>query len=318
MKTTKKPRIFIDGAAGTTGLGIRQRLEQLPVELLSIAPEKRKYAQARAELMALSDLTILCLPDDAAREAVKLILNLPDTTKPRVIDASTAFRTHADWVYGFAELNPDQHEKIKKAQWVANPGCYATGAIALLHPLIAQGILKSDYPLSINAISGYSGGGHAMIDAHNQNHGPAFELYALNLAHKHIPEIVHYTGLTKPPLFVPSVGHFERGMIVSVPLHLEIMNPTLTGRDIFHALSSHYAKTSSSPLSYVHVLEDDSPRLVAETLAGKDYMELRVHENSATRQAVLTARLDNLGKGASGAALQNIITMLDIPLEGDD
>ncbi|QHI94995.1 N-acetyl-gamma-glutamyl-phosphate reductase [Aristophania vespae] len=293
-------RIFIDGEAGTTGLGIRHRLESLPAhygfELLHIDPAQRKDPQARRDLMRQADITVLCLPDDAAREAVSLGEGLT-----RFLDASTAHRVDKNWVYGLPELTLEQSGKIRSASHVSNPGCYSTGAIALLRPLVKSGIIPPDYPISINAVSGYSGGGHSMIEAHEREKGPAFLLYGLNLEHKHLPEITHYSGLLHRPIFVPSVGHFPQGMIVSIPLHLVNLPGFPSVEDVREVLASAYKEAKT-----IRVCPDQTT-LTADELAGKDDMELRVHGHGG--QVVLTARLDNLGKGASGAAVRNLILM---------
>jgi len=294
-------RVFIDGEAGTTGLGIRDRLRGLPVEVLSIDPAKRKDPQARLEMMQGADLVILCLPDDAAREAVSLAATL-DTV--RILDASTAHRIAPHWEYGFPELDAGQTARIATARHVANPGCYPTGAIGLLRPLIDAGLMPADHPITINAVSGYSGGGRSEIEAHEKNGGPAFELYGLGLEHKHVPEIMHYAGLTRRPLFVPSIGHFAQGMIVSIPLQLADLPGYVRISDIEACLRSHYAGSRQ-----ISVESADVARLDAAALADHDTMELRVHGSETWRHVVLTARLDNLGKGAAGAALQNVAIM---------
>jgi N-acetyl-gamma-glutamyl-phosphate reductase len=302
--------IFIDGEAGTTGLGIRDRLAAVPeVVVKSIDPDKRKDPAARKAMMADVDLVVLCLPDDAAKESVALADEL-GADAPKIVDAATAHRIAPGWVYGFAELAPGHADKIANADRVANPGCYPTGAIALLRPLVDAGLLAQDQPLTVNAVSGYSGGGKSMIEDHEAGRAPAFELYGLGLRHKHLPELQEYARLTRRPIFVPSVGSFRQGMLVSVPLHLD----TLPGRpkvsDLHAALAARYAGST-----YVRVVEGeaDGGKLEPEALNDTNRLELRVFGDDAQGQAVLVARLDNLGKGASGAAAQNIRLMLGLP-----
>jgi N-acetyl-gamma-glutamyl-phosphate reductase len=305
---SNKPKVFIDGEAGTTGLGIRDRLAKLAsVELKSLPEAHRKDPAARRDIMAEVDAVILCLPDDAAKESAALADSLGNRA-PKLLDASTAHRVDPAWEYGFPEMVSGQDARIAQASRVANPGCYPTGAIGLLRPLVDAGLIPSDYPITINAVSGYSGGGKSMIAAHDHDGGPAFELYALGLEHKHVAEVQKYGGLTRRPIFVPSVGHFRQGMLVSVPLHLDTLPGKPSGADLRAALAERYRGRE-----YVTVVEPDgNGKLEPEALNDTNKLELAVYANEARHQAVLVARLDNLGKGASGAAVQNLQLMLGL------
>ncbi len=304
-----RPSVFIDGEAGTTGLGIRERLRALAdIDLKSLPSERRRDPAARRDIMAEVDLVVLCLPDDAARESAALAGSLGNAA-PKVLDASTAHRVHPGWTYGFPEMRPGQAERIAAARKVANPGCYPTGAIGLIRPLVDAGLIPPDYPISINAVSGYSGGGRSMIQAHEHDGAPAFELYALKLEHKHLPETQLYCGLSRRPIFVPSVGHFRQGMLVSVPLHLDTLPGRPSGADLLEVLEARYRGRDC-----VRVVPPAADgKLEPQGLNDTNLLELSVHASEAHRQAVLVARLDNLGKGASGAAVQNLRLMLGLP-----
>jgi N-acetyl-gamma-glutamyl-phosphate reductase len=299
--------IFIDGEAGTTGLQIRERLAgRRDFELVSIADDKRKDIDERKRLLNAVDIAILCLPDEAAKESVRLIEN--DTT--RVIDASSAHRVSDGWTYGFPEMDKAQAQAISVAKRVTNPGCWPQGPIAGLRPLVEAGLIPADFPVTISGISGYSGGGKAMIaDYEAQGTGAsAFAPYGFSMKHKHLPEIRTYAKLAQQPLFVPAVGNFRQGMITSVPLQLWTLPRVPTGAELHAAIADHVASIPGSVIEVAPL--NDATALNPEMYNNTNRMRLYVHANDTTAQAVLIAVYDNLGKGASGAAVQNLNLML--------
>jgi N-acetyl-gamma-glutamyl-phosphate reductase len=305
-------KIFIDGEHGTTGLQIRTRLaDRRDLELLSIPEAERRNEKMREDMLNSADIAILCLPDDASKQAYEMTAA---NNNVRLLDASTAFRVHPDWAYGFAEMDKAQKAKIQAARHVSNPGCYPTGAIGLIRPLRAAGILPDGYPVSVNAVSGYTGGGKQMIaqmeDVGHPEHLAANNfLYGLTLKHKHVPEMQAHGLLDRAPLFAPSVGRFAQGMIVQVPLFLEDLAVGSTVESIHAALVAHYA---GQDIVSVVPLADSAklPRVDAEELVGQDTMKLFVFGTPGAAHVNLVALLDNLGKGASGAAVQNMDLML--------
>lgn len=295
-------KVFIDGEVGTTGLQIRARLETRDdITLISLSEENRKSRLARIGAFAEADVAILCLPDAAVHEIAPDLAHQPC----RVIDASTAHRVHADWEYGFAELDAGARDRIAAAKYVSNPGCYSTGAIALLKPMVTAGVIDPDHPVTINAVSGYSGGGKSMIGEFETGVISGGFVYGTGQKHKHLPEIVAHVGLTRKPIFVPQVGQFAQGMIVQVPLHLPPGGPAAA----MEALAAHYAGQS-----FVRVVarEELGDRIDPQRLNGSNVMELSVDGDPETGATVLIAVLDNLGKGASGAAVQNLNILLGL------
>jgi len=311
---SKQAKIFIDGAVGTTGLEIRDRLQgRAGLSLITLPEAERKNADSRKAALNDADVVILCLPDEAAREAVSLI----DNPATRVIDASSAHRVAEGWAYGFAELEPDGYGRIAAAKRVSNPGCWPTGFLAIMRPLVRAGLVPADFPVSVGGVSGYSGGGKSMIAEFEDKDSAAYtqtvsRIYGLGLNHKHVPEMQKHSGLAHPPLFEPSVGRFYRGMLVEVPLQLWALPAKPGPRDIHAALVKAYP---DRPLVKVASLEDATAAktLDAEILAGTNGLTLYVFANEKAAQARVVAAFDNLGKGAGGAAVQNLNIMLGMP-----
>ncbi len=314
------PTVFIDGEAGTTGLQIYQRLaERKDLDVISIDPAKRKDATERAKLLNAADISILCLPDDAAREAVSWVTN----SDARILDASTAHRTADDWAYGFPELRSQQRDRIANSTRVSNPGCYPTGFLAVVAPLVQAKLLPADFPFTVNAISGYSGGGKKLIAQYEGFRAASptaesttpYSPYGLKFGHKHVKEMQAYAGISHTPLFVPAVGDFEQGMVVQVPLPLWTLSSPPSGQQLHDALTSHYEQ---EPFVQVMPYQDNSQLrddnfLEAKNANNTNEVQLFVFANDETKEALLVARLDNLGKGASGAAVQNLNIMLGLP-----
>ncbi len=305
------PRIFIDGDQGTTGLQIHERLrghvDRQDLQLLTLPAEARKDPQRRAEAINACDIAILCLPDAAARAAVAAIVN----PHVRVIDASSAHRTTSGWTYGFPEMSGGQAQRVATASRVTNPGCYPTGAIGLLRPLVQAGLVPTDYPISIHAVSGYSGGGRAAVETYegpDKSNALPFQVYGLGLAHKHTPEIQQHAGLTQRPMFVPAYGAYRQGIVLTVPLALRLLGAGVDAAKLHACLADHYAGAQHVEVMPLQV-SSELPYLDPQALNGTNDMRLGVFANGHG-QVLLTAVFDNLGKGASGAAVQNLELML--------
>ena len=308
-----KPLVFVDGDQGTTGLQIMARLGlRQDITVLTLPVQERKNAQLRVDAINDCDLAVLCLPDAAAREAVASVVN----PKVRIIDASSAHRTDPSWIYGLPELGKTQALRIAQAKRVSNPGCYPTGAVALLKPLIDAGLVPSDYPITIHAVSGYSGRGRAGIEEHEPAEGHRgaksvlpFQVYGLTLQHKHVPEIELHAGLVNRPIFIPSYGSFRQGIALTIPIHLRLLGSRVHPEDLRVCLEHHYAGAPK-----VKVLSEEeacqTERLDPQALNGTDDISLAVFHNHQHEQILLAAIFDNLGKGASGAAVQNLDLML--------
>ncbi|WP_110992783.1 N-acetyl-gamma-glutamyl-phosphate reductase [Pseudomonas sichuanensis] len=303
-----QPLVFIDGDQGTTGLQIHARLQgRQDLRLLTLPEAERKDPARRSEAINSADIALLCLPDDAARDAVATLRN----PAVRVIDASSAHRTAPGWVYGLPELDQHQAERIAASSRISNPGCYPTGAIALLHPLVKAGLLPADYPLSIHAISGYSGGGRAAVERHEQpaeGYLPTLQLYGLELAHKHVPEIQQHAGLSARPLFVPGYGAYRQGIVLSIPVQLRLL-PGVSAQQLQACLEQHYQGARHVQVMPLHQ-DGPAPALDPQALNDSNDLRLALYANPEHGQVLLTAVFDNLGKGASGAAVQNLDLLL--------
>ena len=308
------PLVFIDGDQGTTGLQVRQWLAgRNDLQVLQLPPEHRKSAAHRAQALNDCDVALLCLPDEAAREAVTLVRR-PGV---RLIDASSAHRTTPGWVYGLPELAAGQAQRIAEANRVSNPGCYPTGTLALIRPLIDAGLLPADYPMVIHAVSGYSGRGRAGVEAHEGTaaaQAVPFQVYGLGLNHKHVPEIQQHAGLTHAPVFVPAYGHYRQGIVVTIALHLRLLPPGVTAAHLHAALQVHHAAQAFIEVQDMSTeAEAVAQQIDPRALNGSNRLRLAVYAQPRTGQVLLTAVLDNLGKGAAGAAVQNLSLMLDLP-----
>ena len=308
--TSNKTKIFIDGQHGTTGLQIHDRLKDRPdIELLELPMADRKDLGKRAEIAKASDITVLCLPDAAAKELVAALDGMKGGDADIVvIDASTAHRVADGWTYGFPEMTRTHRQKLKDAYRISNPGCYPTGAIAILRPLVDAGIVRADSTPAVFGVSGYTGGGKELIAVHEKPDVEPFGLYGLELTHKHVPEMKKYSGLKHAPLFVPSVGHYAQGMLITVPITRDVTSRQVTAKDVHQTLADYYAGekfVTTRPLADRKWLERDR-FLRADRLINTNSMELAVYGNEAEGNVLAVASLDNLGKGASGAAVQTI------------
>ena len=306
-----KPKVFIDGEAGTTGLQIRSRLHgRADIEFIRLDEKDRKDSKRREQALNECDLAILCLPDEAAHEAVALVRN----PRVKVLDASSAHRVRPDWVYGLPEMSADQPRRIVEAQRVSNPGCYPTGVILLLRPLVQTGLVPREQPISVHAVSGYTGGGKSLIEAFESKTNPKrapYSWYGLKLEHKHVEEMRAHSGLDQRPIFTPSYGKFRQGIVLQIPLALWTLPKSVTGADIHAALTAAYRDlpyVRVAPIAEAQSIETLEP----EGLNGTNNVDLYVFSNDRHRQAVLGAVFDNLGKGASGAAVQNLNLMLGL------